>query len=116
MVAKEFILYRNKKRQIRDWVKNKEEFIEKYKRSTNTANSTVDDNSNVASKNIGVLNAEIHKGDNINVSRGMVTHKLKELFPDFNAKQYVKDLKSHIIYKHDESSFSGAIAPLKNAA
>ena len=91
MVAKEFILYRNKKRQIRDWVKNKEEFIEKYKRSTNTANSTVDDNSNVASKNIGVLNAEIHKGDNINVSRGMVTHKLKELFPDFNAKQYVKD-------------------------
>ena len=111
MVAKEFILYRNKKRQIRDWVKNKEEFIEKYKRSTNTANSTVDDNSNVASKNIGVLNAEIHKGDNINVSRGMVTHKLKELFPEFNAKQYVKDLKSHIIYKHDESSFSGAIAP-----
>ena len=111
MVAKEFILYRNKKRQIRDWVQSKEEFIEKYKQSTNTANSTVDDNSNVASKNIGVLNAEIHKGDNINVSRGMVTHKLKELFPDFNAKQYVKDLKSHIIYKHDESSFSGAIAP-----
>lgn len=111
LVAKEFILYRNKKKQIRDWVVNKEAFIEKYKKSTNTANSTVDDNSNVASKNIGVLNAEIHKEDNINVSRGMITHKLKELFPDFNAKQYVKDLKSHIIYKHDESSFSGAIAP-----
>ena len=110
-VAKEFILYRNKKKQIRDWVKNKEAFIEKYKSSTNTANATVDDNSNVASKNIGVLNAEIHKEDNIQVSRGMVTHKLKELFPDFNAKQYQKDLKSHIIYKHDESSFSGAIAP-----
>ena len=57
------------------------------------------------------MNAEIHKGDNIHVSRGMVTRKLKELFPDFKAKQYEKDLKSHIIYKHDESSFAGAIAP-----
>ena len=110
-VAKEFILYRNKKKEIREWVSNKEAFIERYKRASNTANSTVDDNSNVSSKNIGVMNAEIHKGDNIHVSRGMVTRKLKELFPDFKAKQYEKDLKSHIIYKHDESSFAGAIAP-----
>ena len=38
-------------------------------------------------------------------------NKLKELFPDFDSKQYKKDLESHIIYKHDESSFAGAIAP-----
>ena len=111
MVAKEFILYRNKKQQIRDWVKSKELFIERYKNASNTANGTIDDNSNVASKNISVLNTEIHKEDNINVSRGMITNKLKELFPEFNAKQYQKDLKSHIIYKNDESSFAGAISP-----
>lgn len=110
-VAKEFILYRDKKREVREWVTNKEKFIERYKNASNTANSTVDDNSNVSSKNIGVLNAEIHKSDNILVSRGMITRKLKELFPDFKSKQYQKDLKSHVIYKNDESSFAGAISP-----
>lgn len=110
-VAKEYILYRNKKKEIREWVKNKKNFIEKYKNSSNTANATVDDNSNVASKNIGVLNAEIHKEDNILVSRAMIIDKIKQINPEFKAKQYEKDLKSHIIYKHDESSFAGAIAP-----
>ena len=65
VVAKEYILYRKRKTNIREWVKKKEDFIENYKQSNNTANSTVDDNSNVACKNIGVLNAEIHKEDNI---------------------------------------------------
>ena len=96
---------------VKDFVEAKKAFIAKYKQSSNTANATVDDNSNVANKNIGILNAEIHKTDNIQISRGMVMQKLKELFPDFNEKQYLKDLESHIIYKHDESSFAGAIAP-----
>lgn len=110
-VAKEYILYREKHRILRDFVKSKTDFIEAYKKSSNTANATVDDNSNVGNKNIGILNNEIHKPDNIQISRGMVMHKLKELYPDFDCKQYIKDLESHIIYKHDESSFAGAIAP-----
>lgn len=110
-IAREYILYREKHKVLRDFVKSKIDFIEKYKSSSNTANATVDDNSNVGSKNIGVLNAEIHKPDNIQISRGMVMHKLKDLYPEFDSKQYVRDLDSHIIYKHDESSFSGAIAP-----
>ena len=109
--AKSFILYRKNHEAIRDYVRRKTDFIAKYKESTNTANATVDDNSNVANKNIGILNAEIHKSDNIKISRGMVMHKLKELFPDFDNKQYIKDLGHHIIYKHDESSFAGAVAP-----
>lgn len=109
--VKEFILYREKHKSIRDYVKQKTDFIAQFKESANTANATVDDNSNVTNKNIGVLNAEIHKTDNIQISRGMVMHKLKELFPDFDNKQYIRDLESHIIYKHDESSFAGAVAP-----
>lgn len=109
--AKSFILYRKNHEAIRDYVRKKTDFIAKYKESSNTANATVDDNSNVANKNIGILNAEIHKSDNIQISRGMVMHKLKELFPDFDNKQYIKDLEHHIIYKHDESSFAGAVAP-----
>lgn len=109
--AKAFIIYRYKHKRTRDFVKNKIKFIDNYRKSNNTANATVDDNSNVNGKNIGILNAEIHKEDNINVSRGMVMSKLKELYPDFDSKQYVRDLENHIIYKHDESGFAGAISP-----
>lgn len=110
-VAKAYILYRQHKKELRDWVKTKEDFIQKYKNANNTADATIDDNSNVANRNIGIINSEIHKEDNILINRQMITNKLKELYPDFNSANYVNDLKHHIIYKNDESSFSGAIAP-----
>lgn len=110
-VARKFQRYRENRNNVRNWVKAKENFIESYKNSSNTANATVDDNSNVANKNIGIINSEIHKSDNILINRGMITDKLRQLYPDFNPKQYIKDLEHHIIYKNDESSFSGAIAP-----
>lgn len=89
------------------FVANKIAFINKYKQSSNTANSTIDDNSNVANKNVAILNAEIHKPENVRISRSMIMGKLKELYPDFNAKRYIRDLEDHVIYKHDESSFAG---------
>lgn len=110
-VAKAYIIYREEHNKLREFTDRKLKFINKYKESDNTANSTIDDNSNVNDKNIGILNSEIHKEDNIQVSRRMVIEKLRVLYPDFDAKQYVIDLEHHIIYKHDESSFAGAIAP-----
>ena len=110
-VARAYIICRESHKSIREYVENKRAYINNYKKASNTANATIDDNSNVSSKNIGVLNAEIHKSDNIEISRRMIVSKLRELFPDFNAKEYLNDLKHHIIYKHDESSFAGAIAP-----
>lgn len=110
-VAKQYIIYREARKNIRKFVNRKRKWIEKYKGSSNTANATIDDNSNVGGKNIGILNSEIHKEDNIQISRGMVMSKLKEMYPDFDPKNYIRDLESHIIYKHDESSFAGAIAP-----
>ena len=109
--AKSFIIYRYEHKRIRDFVSDKIKFINRYKKSSNTADATIDDNSNVGGKNIGILNAEIHKVDNINISRGMILRKLNALYPEFDAKQYIRDLESHIMYKHDESSFAGAIAP-----
>lgn len=106
-----YIKYKDKHDSVRNWVEEKKNFINKYKQSFNTADSTIDDNSNVGGKNVGILNAEIHKPDNIQISRRMIMDKLKELYPDFDSKQYVRDLEHHIIYKHDESSFAGAIAP-----
>lgn len=109
--GKQYILAWAKRESINQFVLDKENFIEKYKVSKNNADATVDDNSNATGKNVSLLNAEIHKKDNIAISRGMVTRKLRELYPDFNASNYVKDLENHIIYKHDESSFAGPIAP-----
>jgi ribonucleoside-triphosphate reductase len=110
-VAKHYILYRKEHERIREWVNTKKAFIEAYKRAYNTADATVDDNSNMSNKNIGVMNNEIHKPDNMQISRRMVIDKLTELFPEFDSKQYLHDLNDHIIYKHDESSFAGAVAP-----
>ena len=110
-VGRAYILYREQHKQVRQFVEKKKSFINKYKESSNTANATVDDNSNVGGKNIGILNAEIHKEDNIQINRSMIVGKLRELYPDFDAKQYLRDLDSHIIYKHDESGFAGAISP-----
>ncbi len=105
-VAKHYILYRAHRKQLRDWVEEKRNFINRYKEASNNANATIDDNSNVSTKNIGTMNNESHKEDNILISRYMVQNKLKELYPDFDYKNYSRDLESHVIYKHDESSFS----------
>lgn len=110
-VARQYLFYKWEHEKARNLAESKRAFIERYKEATNTANATIDDNSNVGNKNIGILNAEGHKTENVLVSRAMIKSKLKNLFPDFDAKQYIRDLKSHIIYKHDESSFMGAIAP-----
>lgn len=110
-VAREFLFYKWSHERARELARSKQSFINKYKNSSNTANATIDDNSNVGTKNIGVLNAEGHKQENVLVSRVMIKDKIKELFEGFDAKQYIRDLNSHIIYKHDESGFMGAIAP-----
>lgn len=102
---------KNKEIEIEHFVEDKKKFIERYKKASNTANATIDDNSNVGNRNIQVLSVESQKFMNSQVSRGMIVDKLKEICPDFNSKNYIKDLKSHIIYKNDESSFAGAIAP-----
>ena len=109
--AKSYILHWAKRESINDFVISKENFIEKYKLSQNNADATVDDNSNATGKNVSLLNAEIHKADNIRISRMMMEHKLQKLYPNFNSRNYSKDLESHVIYKHDESSFAGPIAP-----
>lgn len=110
-VVRHFIEYRFEHKRIREFIEAKEAFIEKYKNASNTADATIDDNSNVGARNIAVVNNEIHKPDNIQVSRGLVMRKLRETRPDFDYKQYIRDLLHHITYKHDESSFCGPQPP-----
>lgn len=105
-VAKSYIIYREKHQKIRETTDHKLQFIENYIKSDNTANATIDDNSNVANHNIAVLNSEIHKEDNQKVNLRMLRDMVKKLYPDFDYKQMDIDFNT-ICYLHDSSSQIG---------
>lgn len=104
--AKLFIKYREQHKSLRDKTNRKLAFINNYINSDNTANATIDDNSNVSNHNIAVLNSEIHKEDNQEVNLRMLRDMLQKLYPNFNYKQMDKDFNT-IAYLHDSSSQIG---------
>ena len=105
-VARCYILYREKHREIRESVERNLQFIDNFIKSDNTANATIDDNSNVSNHNIAVLNAEIHKENNQQTNYRMLKNELRRLYPDFDYKQMLKDFNT-VAYLHDSSSQIG---------
>lgn len=88
-----------------DQIKNKIDFINHYLDSTNAADgSKVDANANVTSKNIATMEAELNKDINIQVNRALVKQKIATLFSDDLAEEYSRQIESHEIYVHDETS------------
>lgn len=103
-VAKAFILYRNKQAELRA-LTNKKQFIRDYAKASNAATgSKYDANANVTEKNIVTLNGELFKGDVIRVNRAILTDKIREMYGEDLAKEYIRQLESHELYKHDETS------------
>ncbi len=102
-VAKAYILYREDRRKDREVSQKDVEFINNFIKSDNTANSTIDDNSNVGTHGIGVLNAEINKPKIKNTNQHIWESEIKKLFPDFDIKQFRKDIET-ILYVNDFSS------------
>lgn len=103
-VAKAFILYRQKQAELRALV-SKKQFIKDYAKASNAATgSKYDANANVTEKNIVTLNGELFKGDVIKVNRAILTDKIRELYGEDLAKEYIRQLESHELYKHDETS------------
>lgn len=105
-VAKAYIIYREEHRKNREEAEKNLQFIDNYIKSDNTANATIDDNSNVSNHNIAVLNAEIHKENNQKTNYRMLENELRKLYPDFDYKQMMRDFNS-IAYLHDSSSQIG---------
>lgn len=105
-VAKSFILYREKHKNIRNNVERNLQFIDNFIKSDNTANATIDDNSNVSTHDIAVMNTEIHKEDNKETNIRIWHDKIKELYGKELAEQFIVDLNS-ICYAHDLSSQIG---------
>jgi ribonucleoside-triphosphate reductase len=88
-----------------DQIANKIDFINQYLDSTNAADgSKVDANANVTSKNIATMEAELNKDINIQVNRALVKQKIATLFSDDLAEEYSRQIESHEIYVHDETS------------
>lgn len=103
-VAKAFILYRQKQAELRT-LTNKKQFIKDYAKASNAATgSKYDSNANVTEKNIVTLNGELFKGDVIKVNRTILTDKIREMYGEDLAKEYIQMLESHVLYKHDETS------------
>lgn len=103
-VAKAFILYRRKRAESRV-LNEKKQFIKDYAKAKNAATgSKYDANANVTEKNIVTLNGELFKGDVIKVNRAILTDKIRELYGEELAKEYIRMLEQHLLYKHDETS------------
>lgn len=89
-------------------LKKDSDFIRDYISASNASTgSKYDSNANVENKNIVTLGQELHKGKNIQQNRYIMQNKIKSLYSKKLADQYIKDLESHVLYKHDESGTPG---------
>lgn len=107
-VAKSYIQKYDELRNNDKILKKDDDFIKKYINASNASSgSKYDANANVEKKNIVTLGQELHKGKNIQQNRYIMHNKIKLLYSKKLADQYVKDLESHVLYKHDESGTPG---------
>lgn len=89
-------------------LKTDSDFIRDYINASNASTgSKYDSNANVENKNVVTLGQELHKGKNIQQNRYIMQNKIKALYSKKLASQYIKDLESHVLYKHDESGTPG---------
>ena len=81
------------------------DYIKKYRNNLNAATSSeVDSNANVDNKNISTCDSEMAKKEKIGYNRLMMIDKITELFGEDLAEEYIRQIESHEIYKHDETS------------
>lgn len=89
----------------KDQVDAKKAFINNYIKASNAADgSKMDANANVSHKNIATLSAEINKDINIQVNRSLIMDRIEKRFDKELALEYQRQLESHEIYTHDETS------------
>lgn len=83
------------------------DFIEKYRRPSNAASaSEVDANANVETKNIATCQEELCKREKIGANRLLMIDKLTDMYGEYMAKEYIRQLENHEIYKHDETNIA----------
>lgn len=89
-------------------VRKKQDFIRTYIEASNAATgSKFDANANVTNKNIVTLGQELYKENNIKQNRYILTSKIASMYTKKLSRQYLQDLESHVLYKHDETGTPG---------
>lgn len=107
-VARAYIKKYEEKQGNDKTLKKDSDFIRDYINASNASTgSKYDSNANVENKNVVTLGQELHKGKNIQQNRYIMQNKIKALYSKKLANQYIKDLESHVLYKHDESGTPG---------
>lgn len=83
------------------------DFIDQYKNASNASSgSKFDANANVQCKNITTMGGEVPKEVFIGTNRLLMINKLEELFGSDTSEEYIRQLESHELYKHDETSLA----------
>ena len=111
-VAKSFMLYRQKHTEDRETME-KLNFLVDYCQAANAATgSKYDANANVEHKNIATLIGELPKASFIRLNRRLLTDRIKKLYGKELADKYIQLLKTHYIYKNDETSLANYCASI----
>lgn len=111
-VAKSYMLYRQKHLEDRE-IRNKLNFLMDYCDAKNPATgSKYDANANVENKNIATLIGELPKSNFIRLNRRLLTDRIKDMYGKECADRYLELLKSHFIYKNDETSLANYCASI----
>ena len=107
-VAKAY-MYKYKEKETNDKeLKKQQDFIRDYINASNASTgSKYDSNANVENKNVVTLGQELPKGKNIAYNRYIMHNKIQSLYSKKLANQYITDLETHVLYKHDESGTPG---------
>ena len=80
-------------------------FIDEYIQAKNAADgSKLDANANVTQKNIATMEQELMKDFFVQINRAKVNGKIRELFGQDLADEYLRQIEAHEIYVHDETS------------
>lgn len=88
-----------------DLINSQTQFINDYIKSSNAAEgSKFDANANIESKNIATLETELWKAGNIAVNRELLRREIEQKFSKELSQEYIRQLESHEIYTHDETS------------
>lgn len=81
------------------------DFMRNYISAQNAADgSTMDANANVTHKNIATMETELLKDFLVQINRAQVSAKIKEIFDEELANEYIRQIEAHEIYVHDETS------------
>ena len=107
-VAKQYIKKFGSKDENNSKLKKQNDFMKNYINSSNAATgSKFDSNANVSHKNVVTMGQELYKEHNIKQNRWMLHDKIRSMYSKKLADNYLNDLNSHYIYKHDETSIPG---------